>query len=49
MNLHLGVQYLWGSEAEYLSEGALTDENDNGWLDRSKLDVRRSRTTFRQP
>ena len=49
VSLHLGVQYLWGSEAEYLAEGKLTDENDNGRLDRSKLDIRRSRTTFLQP
>jgi hypothetical protein len=49
VSLHLGVQYLWGSEAEYLSEGDLVDENDNGRLDRSELDIRRSRTTFLQP
>lgn len=49
VDLHLGVQYLWGSEAEYLAEGDLADENENGRLDRSELDVRRSRTTFLQP
>jgi hypothetical protein len=49
VSLHLGVQYLLGSEAEYLSEGELSDENDNGRLDQSELDVRRSRTTFLQP
>lgn len=49
VDLQLGVQYVWGSEAEYLAEGQLTDENDNGRLDRSELDVRRSRTTFLQP
>lgn len=49
VDLHLGVQYLLGQEAEYLAEGALTDDNDNGELDRSELDVRRSRTTLLQP
>lgn len=49
VDLQLGVQYVWGSEAEYLAEGQLIDENDNGRLDRSELDVRRSRTTFLQP
>ncbi len=49
VGVHLGVQYLLGQEAEYLAEGDLTDENGNGRLDRSELDVRRSRTTFLQP
>jgi hypothetical protein len=49
VDLHLGVQYLLGQEAEYLTEGALGDQNGNGQLDRSELDVRRSRTTFLQP
>jgi hypothetical protein len=49
VDLHLGVQYLLGQEAEYLTEGALSDENGNGQLDRSELDVHRSRTTFLQP
>ena len=49
VSLHLGVQYLLGQEAEYLAEGALTDDNGNGELDRSELDVRRSRTTLLQP
>jgi hypothetical protein len=49
VDVHLGVQYLLGQEAEYLAEGDLTDENENGQLDRSELDVRRSRTTFLQP
>ena len=49
VDLHLGVQYLLGQEAEYLTEGALSDQNGNGQLDRSELDVRRSRTTFLQP
>ncbi|MEF8817231.1 MAG: hypothetical protein V5A58_10610 [Salinibacter sp.] len=49
VDLHLGVQYLLGQEAEYLAEGDLTDENGNGQLERSEMDVRRSRTTFLQP
>ncbi|MBB4091424.1 hypothetical protein [Salinibacter ruber] len=49
VDLHFGVQYLLGQEAEYLTEGALSDQNGNGQLDRSELDVRRSRTTFLQP
>lgn len=49
VSLHLGVQYLLGSEAEYLSEGELRDANDNGRLDERELEVRRSRTTFLQP
>jgi hypothetical protein len=49
IDLHLGVQYLLGQEAEYLTEGALNDQNGNGRLDRSELDIRRSRTTFLQP
>jgi hypothetical protein len=49
VSLHLGVWYLLGQEAEYLAEGALEDTNDNGMIDRSEMDVRRSRTTFLQP
>jgi hypothetical protein len=49
VSLHLGVQYLLGQEAEYLAEGDLEDVNGNGRLDRSEMDVRRSRTTFLQP
>ena len=49
VSLRLGVQYLLGTEAEYLAEGELTDENGNGRLDEDELDVRRSRTTFLQP
>lgn len=49
VSVHLGVQYLLGQEAEYLAEGDLTDDNENGQLDRSEMDVRRSRTTFLQP
>ena len=48
-SLRLGVQYLLGTEAEYLAEGELTDENGDGRLDEDELDVRRSRTTFLQP
>jgi hypothetical protein len=49
VDLHLGVQYLLGQKAEYLTEGALNDQNGNGQLDRSEMDIRRSRTTFLQP
>jgi hypothetical protein len=49
VSLNLGVRYLLGTEAEYRAEGSLTDENDNGRLEGSELDVRRSRTTFLQP
>jgi len=49
VSLHLGVQYLVGQEAEYLAEGNLTDDNSNGQLDRSEMDVHRSRTTLLQP
>jgi hypothetical protein len=49
VSLNLGVWYLLGTEAEYRAEGSLTDENDNGRLEGSELDVRRSRTTFLQP
>lgn len=49
VSLHLGVQYLLGQEAEYLAEGNLNDDNENGQLDESEMDVRRSRTTFLQP
>ena len=49
VDLHLGVQYLLGQEAEYLAEGELADQNGNGQLERSEMDIRRSRTTFLQP
>jgi hypothetical protein len=49
VSLRLGVQYLLGTEAEYLAEGELADENGNGRLEEDELDVRRSRTTFLQP
>jgi len=49
VSLHLGVRYLLGQKASYLAEGALEDTNGNGRLDRSEMDVRRSRTTFLQP
>ncbi|WP_022834608.1 outer membrane beta-barrel protein [Salisaeta longa] len=47
--LKLGVQYLWGQEAEYLDEGALNDTNQNGQLDASELDIRRSTTSLITP
>jgi hypothetical protein len=46
VSLHLGAQYLFGQEAEYLAEGELVDENRNGRLDNSELDIRRSATTL---
>ena len=49
MDLHPGVQYLWDSEAEHLSKGALTDANDNGQLAPNELDMCCSRTTFLRP
>jgi hypothetical protein len=49
VSLHLGVQYLVGQEAEYLAEGDLIDDNNNGRLDPDELDVRRSTTTLIQP
>lgn len=42
--LKLGAQYLLGGEAEYLREGELEDLNDNGVIDDTDLDIRRSRT-----
>lgn len=47
--LHLGVQYLFGQEAEYLAEGDLIDLDGNGRLDRDELDIRRSRTDLLIP
>ena len=49
VDLHLGAEYLLGQEAEYLAEGSLTDENGDGQLEESEMEVRRSRTTFLQP
>lgn len=49
MSIHLGVQYLWGQEAEYLAEGDLVDTNANNRLDREELPIRQSRTTLVQP
>jgi hypothetical protein len=49
LDLHLGVQYLLGQEAEYLAEGELEDTDGDGQLDREELDVRRSQTTLLQP
>ena len=49
VSLHLGVQYLYGQEAEYLAEGEIEDVNENGRIDDEELDIRRSRTTLIQP
>lgn len=49
ISLNLGLQYLLGQEAEYLAEGPLVDNNGNGQLDQSELDIRRSTTTLLQP
>jgi hypothetical protein len=49
LSLDIGAQYLLGQEAEYLAEGALTDDNRNGVLDEGELDIRRSATTLIQP
>jgi hypothetical protein len=46
VSLHLGAQYLFGQEAEYVAEGALEDENGNNLIDESELDIRRSATTL---
>lgn len=48
VNIHIGAQYLLGSEAEYLEEGSLQDQNQNGRLDRDELRVERSSTTSLQ-
>lgn len=49
VSLHLGLQYLAGGQAEYLAEGNLEDTNDNGQLDDSELNIRRSTTPLLQP
>jgi hypothetical protein len=49
LGLHIGVQYLFGSEAEYLKEGELIDEDSDGELDREELGVRRSQTDLIVP
>ncbi len=49
VSLHLGVQYLYGQEAEYLAEGGIEDVNENGRIDDEELDIRRSQTTLIQP
>jgi hypothetical protein len=49
VSLHLGVQYLYGQEAEYLAEGEIEDVNENGRIDDEELDIRRSQTTLIQP
>lgn len=48
VNIHLGVQYLLGTEAEYLEEGSLEDDNGNGCLDQDELRIRRSNTNVMQ-
>jgi hypothetical protein len=45
-SVHVGGQYLFGSETEYLEEGPLRDQNDNDRLERDELRVRRSRTSL---
>lgn len=49
LSLHLGVRYLLGQEAEYVTEGALEDINEDGRLDQRERNVRRSPTTSLQP
>jgi hypothetical protein len=49
VSLHLGVQYLWGQQATYLSEGDLVDQNGNGRLEGDELPVQKSRTSLLQP
>lgn len=49
ISIDLGLQYLMGQEAQYLAEGPLVDDNENGRLDRAELDIRRSTTTLLQP
>lgn len=44
--LHLGAQYLFGQEAEYVAEGPIDDQNGNNVIDRSELDIRRSTTNL---
>ena len=46
LSIHLGVQYIFGQEAEYLDRGALTDADGDGRLEREELDVRRSQTNL---
>lgn len=46
IGLHLGAQYLFGQEAEYVAEGEIEDENGNNVIDVSELDIRRSATNL---
>jgi hypothetical protein len=46
VSLHLGGQYLFGQEAEYVAEGPIDDQNGNNVIDRSELDIRRSATSL---
>lgn len=49
LELRLGAEYLFGSEAEYLREGPIEDINGNGRIEESELDVQRSRTALLVP
>lgn len=49
VSIHVGMQALLGGQAEYLAEGSLEDENQNGQLDEEELDIRRSQTSLIQP
>lgn len=49
MSIHLGVQYLFGQEAEYLDRGPLRDDDGDGRLDDDELNIRRSRTDLITP
>jgi hypothetical protein len=44
VGIQLGFQYLLGQEAEYVADTEIEDTNGNGVIDRSELDIRRSRT-----
>lgn len=47
--INLGLQYLGGQEAEYLSEGRLEDIDGDGTLSDDELPIERSRTNLIQP
>jgi hypothetical protein len=49
IGLHLGVQWVFGPEAEYVAEGEIRDLDGDQQLDDDELDVRRSRTELIQP
>jgi hypothetical protein len=46
VSLHLGAQYLFGQEAEYVADAEIQDENGNNVIDTSELDIRRSATSI---